>query len=60
MNQTTLLRKCRANCSPCVPNASDVDCIGGGGDGPAYTGRVRVIGRDVYGLDADRDGIGCE
>lgn len=46
---------------PCVPVASDVDCAGGSGNGPAYVrGPVRVIGRDVYGLDRDGDGIGCE
>jgi hypothetical protein len=52
---------CNPNYSPCVPNASDVDCAGGGGNGPAYvTGPVRVIGTDVYYLDADHDGLGCE
>jgi len=46
---------------PCVPIASDVDCAGGRGNGPAYVrGPVRVIGSDVYGLDRDKDGIGCE
>ena len=44
----------------CVPITSDVDCIGGSGDGPAYVGRVHVVGPDVYGLDRDGDGIGCE
>ena len=45
----------------CVPIASDVDCAGGIGNGPAYVqGPVRVIGTDVYGLDRDGDGIGCE
>jgi hypothetical protein len=44
-----------------VPIASDVDCAGGSGNGPAYvSGPVRVIGDDVYGLDSDKDGIGCE
>jgi hypothetical protein len=43
-----------------VPFASDVDCAGGSGNGPAYTGRVQVIGPDEYGLDHDGDGIGCE
>lgn len=43
----------------CVPIASDVDCAGGSGNGPAYVqGPVRVVGTDIYGLDAD--GIGCE
>lgn len=41
-------------------NAGDYDCIGGSGDGPNYTGRVRVVGKDVFRLDADNDGIGCE
>jgi micrococcal nuclease len=45
----------------CVPVASDVDCAGGSGNGPAYvSGPVRVVGSDVYGLDADKDGLGCE
>lgn len=45
----------------CVPIASDVDCAGGSGNGPAYVrGPVRVIGRDIYGLDRDGDGIGCD
>jgi hypothetical protein len=42
------------------PNASDYDCIGGGGNGPKYTGLVKVVGRDVFRLDADHDGWGCE
>lgn len=42
------------------PNASDVDCIGGSGNGPVYTGRVQVVGPDVYDLDPDGDGVGCE
>ncbi|MER6812618.1 G5 domain-containing protein [Spirillospora sp. NPDC000708] len=45
----------------CVPIASDVDCAGGSGDGPAYVqGPVRVIGSDIYDLDRDGDGIGCD
>lgn len=45
----------------CVPIASDVDCAGGSGNGPAYVeGPVRVVGEDIYGLDHDNDGIGCE
>jgi hypothetical protein len=54
--------KCDPNyAGACVPIASDVDCAGGTGDGPAYVeGPVRVVGRDIYGLDHDKDGIGCE
>jgi len=45
----------------CVPIASDVDCAGGSGNGPAYVvGPVYVVGPDVYGLDRDKDGVGCE
>ena len=52
---------CDPNYDPCVPVASDVDCASGSGNGPAYVeGPVRVIGDDIYGLDRDRDGLGCE
>ena len=53
---------CDPNYTGCVPIASDVDCAGGSGNGPAYVyGPVQVIGNDVYGLDGnDNDGIGCE
>jgi len=46
----------------CVPIAADVDCGGGPGNGPAYVYEkdVQVVGPDVYGLDADHDGLGCE
>jgi hypothetical protein len=43
-----------------VPVASDVDCEGGSGNGPAFVGTVTVIGPDEYGLDDDGDGTGCE
>lgn len=51
---------CTPGYSPCLPPASDYDCAGGSGDGPKYTGLVRVTGSDPYGLDADNDGYGCE
>jgi hypothetical protein len=55
------LTQCDSNYSGCVPMASDVDCAGGGGNGPAYVkGPVTVIGKDIYGLDRDGDGVGCE
>ena len=45
----------------CVPVASDVDCAGGSGDGPAYVqGPVRIVGSDIYDLDRDGDGIACD
>lgn len=40
---------------------TDVDCQGGMGNGPRFvSGPFRLNGPDVYGLDADRDGIACE
>lgn len=52
---------CDPNYSPCVPIASDVDCAGGSGNGPAYAnGVVKVIGEDIYDLDRDNDGYGCD
>jgi hypothetical protein len=58
--------KATSTCDPnysgaCVPIASDVDCAGGSGDGPAYVrGPVTVVGTDIYDLDHDNDGVGCE
>jgi resuscitation-promoting factor RpfB len=59
---TKQVQHCDPNYSgACVPIASDVDCAGGSGNGPAYVqGPVRVVGTDIYGLDSDGDGIGCE
>ena len=52
---------CDPNYEPCVPIDSDVDCAGGRGNGPSYVrGPVRVVGRDVYQLDRDGDGVGCD
>jgi len=56
----------QSGCDPnyagaCVPIASDVDCAGGSGNGPAYVrGPVQVVGTDIYDLDRDGDGVGCE
>ncbi|MFB2598205.1 G5 domain-containing protein [Herbiconiux sp. P17] len=45
----------------CVPIASDVDCAGGSGNGPAYVqGPVYIVGGDPYDLDRDGDGIACD
>lgn len=53
---------CDSNYSgACVPVARDVDCAGGSGNGPEYvSGPVTVVGEDVYGLDRDGDGVGCD
>ena len=44
---------CSSNYSPCVPIVKDLDC-------KQIDGQVRVIGNDVYKLDRDGDGLGCE
>jgi hypothetical protein len=60
-NTSEASAECDPNYSGCVPIASDVDCAGGSGNGPAYVkGPVKVIGKDIYGLDENRNGIGCE
>lgn len=51
---------CTPGYSPCIAPGSDVDCAGGSGNGPRYTGPVRVTGPDPYDLDRDGDGYGCE
>ena len=52
---------CDSNYSgTCVPIASDVDCAGGTGNGPAYvSGPVYIVGSDIYKLDSDGDGVAC-
>jgi hypothetical protein len=58
---TKATRRCDPNYSGCVPIASDVDCAGGTGNGPAYVdGPVDVIGTDIYELDRDHDGVAGE
>ena len=59
-----------ANSSPCDPSYPDVclpsdqgdyDCAGGKGNGPHYVdGPIRVLPPDPFGLDGDKDGVGCE
>jgi hypothetical protein len=52
---------CHPSYSGCLnPNSPDYDCASGTGNGPDYTGTVQVIGPDVYDLDRDGDGVGCE
>jgi hypothetical protein len=59
---TRTARKCHPSYKlKCLkPNAYDYDCIGGSGNGPLYIGLVKVVGPDVFRLDADHDGWGCE
>jgi len=65
-NAAPLPQQPSSSCDPnysgaCVPIASDVDCAGGSGNGPAYVeGPVTVVGDDIYGLDRDGNGTGCE
>jgi resuscitation-promoting factor RpfB len=53
-------RNCTPGYIPCLPPASDYDCDGGSGNGPKYSGPVRVTGSDPYDLDRDGDGKACE
>jgi hypothetical protein len=53
-------RNCTPGYSPCLSPASDYDCRGGTGNGPKYSGPVRVTGSDPYDLDRDGDGRACE
>jgi hypothetical protein len=50
----------QGTCIP--PDVSDADCYPGSGNGPyyVYDNNVSVVGPDVFGLDTDHDGIGCE
>jgi hypothetical protein len=65
---TTTGQVSSASCHPsytrtCIPpDGSDADCAGGGGNGPWYVKEknIGVIGPDVFDLDRDGDGIGCE
>lgn len=65
-NKTDIASPQNSNCDPnysgaCVPIDTDVDCAEGSGNGPSYVkGPVKVIGSDIYGLDSDHDGLGCE
>lgn len=53
--------RCHASYSGCLkPDSGDYDCAGGTGNGPNYTGPVEVLGPDVFDLDRDNDGWGCE
>jgi len=61
VQDTQSSQRCHPSYSGCLkPNSGDYDCRGGSGNGPNYTGRVRVTGPDTFGLDRDGDGWGCE
>jgi hypothetical protein len=47
---------CAAGYSPCLPKVTNLDCS----QIPNAKKPVRVTGGDPYGLDRDRDGLGCE
>lgn len=54
-------QRCHPSYSGCLRvGAGDYDCAGGSGNGPNYTGKVRVTGSDPFDLDRDNDGWGCE
>lgn len=45
--------ECSPDYEPCIPVTTDLNC-------PDIGTQVRVLGNDVYNLDADGNGIGCE
>lgn len=49
----TVAQPCQVGYSPCLPIKNDLDC-------KDVVGSVKVTGPDIYRLDADGDGIGCE
>jgi len=65
---TTAAPTAQPECHPsyegtCIPpDVYDADCAGGSGDGPWYVQEknIRVVGSDVFRLDHDNNGIGCE
>lgn len=52
-NTPRLAPSCSPNYTGCLPVTFDLDCAD-------VWGSVGVVGVDVYGLDADFDGVGCE
>ena len=60
-NSSSTNSNCHPSYSGCLKaDASDYDCRGGRGNGPFYTSTVQVAGPDVFDLDRDNDGLGCE
>jgi flagellar hook assembly protein FlgD len=62
---TSTPSNCTPGYSPCLVyhGGADYDCAGGSGNGPYYTspGVVYTVkGSDIYGLDANGNGLGCE
>jgi FlgD Ig-like domain len=52
---------CTPGYTPCIPPGPDVDCADGSGNGPRYVqGPITVTGPDIYGLDRDGNGVGCQ
>ena len=59
-SQSSPALECTPGYDPCLPPSSDYDCNGGGGNGPSFADRVIVTGPDIYELDRDGDGVGCD
>jgi hypothetical protein len=52
-------RNCTRGYSPCLPPLRTMTVVVAG-NGPEYSGPVRVTGSDPYDLDRDGDGKACE
>jgi len=53
VNGGTVAEECSPHYEPCLPVTDDLNCSD-------LDYQVRVIGTDVYGLDRDGNGVGCE
>lgn len=63
----TVKRPAAPACEPSYPDTclksgiGDYDCENGSGNGPNYvSGPIEVLPPDPFGLDRDKDGVGCE
>jgi len=55
------VRTCHPSYSGCLEAyAGDYDCEGKNENGPNYTGKVQVLGPDVFYLDKDKNGWACD
>ncbi len=55
------VRLCNPNYSGCLlDDIGNYSCEGSGGSGPNFTGKLQVLGSDVFFLDKDQNGWACD
>jgi hypothetical protein len=57
------VQQCTPGYSPCIAPGGDVDCAGGTGNGPRYVAGPISVDQafgDIYDLDGDGNGVGCQ